>query len=585
MKGIVLYEYQKLMLRQIISGFKKEAGRTENYRDGNRKRSRRTLGRAAMVQMPTGTGKTVLMAACIKKMRGVNFWTARQKAVDDSRRKQLESRLKHVDNKKNEKEIIRQQAEKRWKETDEACSGGPQSIWVVAHRRELVEQIRDTLTFMGISHIDGNGDLGEKDGLSVKVMSVQWLTRHHEEMPDRPVLLIVDEAHHSLAKSYIDLWEEYPYALKLGFTATPCRMTKQSFDKLYDCLYSGEPTGWFIRHGYLSEYDYVVANRNSSAQIKVCGLQKRAADGDFAVSEMEEKFNVEESITELYDTLMEYAPGKKGIVYAIDTRHAKNIARYYRSRGLRAVAVDNKTPSALRKRQIKAFKAGDLDCIVNVNLFDEGFDCPDVEYIQLARPTLSLSKYLQMVGRGLRVHPKKEICAIIDNVGLWRVFGAPDTERDWTGMFHGWVSGCGILPYHIGKGITHAVSNGMETVRRHSDKEAVSNDIPEKTQLIKEVRPYEQNGKWGLRNERRVFVAPLYRKIFPSDNGYFIYEGNTGQMGVLRYDGYKCIPAGYLTVKAVFLPHSPTDKGGIKVQLTRPNGSKDVYRLKSLFPE
>ncbi len=436
-----------------------------------------------------------------------------------------------------------------------------------------------------MAHIDGNGNADDGDGVSVKVMSVQWLARHHGEMAVRPGLIVVDEAHHSLAKSYISLWHEYPYAMKLGLTATPCRMAGQGFDRLYDRLYQGGRTEWFIDNGYLAGYDYVVTDRDSEAQMKVCGLQRRAADGDFAVSEMEKTFNAEDSIAELYDTLSEYAKGRKGIVYAINISHARNIARYYSRRGLRAVAIDSRTPAAVRKRQIEDFRAGKLDCIINVNLFDEGFDCPDVEYIQLARPTLSLSKYLQMVGRGLRARPGKGACTIIDNVGLWRVFGAPDAERDWDGMFHGRIQGRGTLLYNIGKGIRRQAKNGMETVRRHrKDGDACRKDARDGADSIRDVKPYEQNGKWGLRNDRRVFVAPQYRRIYPSDNGYFIYEGNTGQVGVLRYDGYKCIPAGYLISGAVFLPSSARGRGGIRVQITYPNGTKDVYSLKSLFP-
>ena len=75
---------------------------------------------------------------------------------------------------------------------------------------------------------------------------------------------------------------------------------------------------------------------------------------------------------------------------------------------------------------------------MNVDIFSEGFDCPDVEVVQLARPTLSLAKYLQMVGRGLRVSEGKECCTIIDNVGLYRMFGLPSEDWDWQRMFRGW---------------------------------------------------------------------------------------------------------------------------------------------------
>ena len=83
--------------------------------------------------------------------------------------------------------------------------------------------------------------------------------------------------------------------------------------------------------------------------------------------------------------------------------------------------------------------------LVNVDLFGEGFDCPDVEFIQLARPTLSLSKYLQQVGRGMRVFEGKKFCLILDNVGLYRLFGLPSDERDWQTMFEGQIAGKGNI--------------------------------------------------------------------------------------------------------------------------------------------
>ena len=165
---------------------------------------------------------------------------------------------------------------------------------------------------------------------------------------------------------------------------------------------------------------------------------------------MEEKLNVTDVIRRLYNSVVKYAYGKKGIVYAINIDHAKAIAEYYNALGIKAVALDSKTAAKTRKKAVEAFREGELDCLVNVNLFDEGFDCPDVEYIQMARPTLSLAKYLQMVERGLRINKKdpKKVCMIIDNVGNYRKFGLPDRYRDWNAMFEGMMSGrCEVSSY------------------------------------------------------------------------------------------------------------------------------------------
>ncbi len=108
---------------------------------------------------------------------------------------------------------------------------------------------------------------------------------------------------------------------------------------------------------------------------------------------MDEKLNIPQTIQRLYDSVKKYADGKKGIVYAIDIVHAQAIATCYNALGLKSVALDSKTPAKKTQGDGGGFQAREIDCLVNVNLFDEGFDCPDVEFLQIARPTLSLAKY------------------------------------------------------------------------------------------------------------------------------------------------------------------------------------------------
>ena len=178
------------------------------------------------------------------------------------------------------------------------------------------------------------------------------------------------------------------------------------------------------------------------------------------------------SIERLFESFERFAFDKKGIIYAIDIAHAEHIAEYYRLQGVNAVAISSKTPTAERQRLLVLFKSNSLNrefdindngdntnnfndgavrhctsyehdsassiqILVSVDLFSEGFDCPDVEFIQMARPTLSLAKYLQMVGRGLRPCKGKQCCTIIDNVGLYRTFGLPSVDRDWGYYFLG----------------------------------------------------------------------------------------------------------------------------------------------------
>ena len=497
------------------------------------------LHRSVMAQMPTGTGKTVLLASVV------------------------ESFLREHSN----------------------CN-----VWIVAHRRELVSQIQETiervfskitpslftikegnfskthpssLTLKGgsTSHPDPltlRGEGGNRptrcseplrskvggpskvspdcagwdrlgmsgaskvspDCLSasafnvpIKAVSIQWLSKHYDEIEEEPGMIVIDEAHHALAKTYKGMWDRFPKAKFLGLTATPCRLNGKGFTDLFDVLVQSWSVPEFISKGRLATYDFVSIKSDGVTQRLIDSLQKRGADGDYQNKEMDMLLNKKPSIERLYRSLEEFGKDRKGIVYAINISHANAIAEFYREHGIAAVAIDSKTPSSLRKELIERFKAssntsfskthpssltlkggstafpkplspqgtGDVtapprrseplrskdggpskvspDCagwdrlgatclraadglgaiqvLVNVDIFSEGFDCPDVEFVQLARPTLSLAKYLQMVGRGLRVAKGKKNCVIIDNVGLYRVFGLPSQVWNWNAMFEG----------------------------------------------------------------------------------------------------------------------------------------------------
>lgn len=340
------------------------------------------LHRSVMAQMPTGTGKTYLLTAVI----------------------------------------------------DSFVSNNPmEKVWIVAHRRELVSQIDETVRkFHSYSASNTSSLLS-----SVKAMSIQWLMRHYDEIEEEPGMIVIDEAHHALAKTYKEMWERFPKAKFLGLTATPCRLNGKGFTDLFDVLVQSWAVPEFISKGRLATYDFVSIKSDGVTQRLIDSLQKRGADGDYQNKEMDMLLNKKPSIERLYRSLEEFGKDRKGIVYAINISHAQKITKLYQEHGVKAIAIDSKTPAMERQQDIEAFKKGDIQVLVNVDIFSEGFDCPDVEFVQLARPTLSLAKYLQMVGRGLRVAKGKKNCVIIDNVGLYRVFGLPSQVWNWNAMFEG----------------------------------------------------------------------------------------------------------------------------------------------------
>ena len=345
------------------------------------------LHRSVMAQMPTGTGKTYLLTAAIDSF---------------------------VEDNPNTK------------------------VWIVAHRKELVSQIEETIKkFYSYSSSKNKSLL-----VSVKAMSIQWLARHYNEIEEEPGMIVIDEAHHALAKTYKEMWERFPKAKFLGLTATPCRLNGKGFTDLFDVLVQSWNIPEFISKGRLATYDFVSIKSDGVTQRLIDSLQKRGADGDYQNKEMDMLLNKRPSIERLYQSFEEYGKDRKGIVYAINISHAKKIMELYQEHGIKAVAIDSKTPAMERQADIEAFKKGDIQVLVNVDIFSEGFDSPDVEFVQLARPTLSLAKYLQMVGRGLRVAKGKKNCVIIDNVGLYRVFGLPSQVWNWKATFEGRLKYC-----------------------------------------------------------------------------------------------------------------------------------------------
>ena len=462
--------------------------------------------RSVMVQMPTGTGKTLLLTEQVKSE---------------------ERRVKNP------------------------C------VWIVVHRRELVEQIKETLAKqLDSSLFSFPSSLKPSDSslftfhfsLTPRVFSIQWLSRHYHELDERPSLIIIDEAHHAVAKTYKEVMDAYPEAKKMGLTATPCRLNRKGFTDLFDVLLQSWSYNKFIADGWLSLYDYMSVKADSLDQQIVFGLTKRGADGDFSLREMSEKLDVRPSIERLCDTVMRYAPDKKGIVYAIDIKHAEHIAEYYRERGLYAVAISSKTPAEERKSIIERFRNSNdslrntnchelsmndslkntncqvldspIRILVNVDLFGEGFDCPDVEFIQLARPTLSLSKYLQQVGRGMRVYEGKRYCLILDNVGLYRLFGMPSDDRDWQAMFEGKLAGKG--------NIASAEERYSVAYALRDEVRCISN---EQTELIT-VMTHEG---------QRMDLDEAY--------GYEVKENGMGLLGVIDKDGNEVLPYIYNKVE------------------------------------
>lgn len=347
---------------------------------------------SVMLQMPTGTGKTYLFTSIIN-------------------------------------DIVR-----NYKAAHEEIN-----ILVVAHRTELLDQISATLSRFDIAHGFIQGAREQHLWKRVQVGSIMSLLtdkNYYNTLKQRFDFIIVDEAHHSLAESYVSLFEMFPKAKKLGVTATPWRFNHESFLKLYEQLIETPTVAWFINNNLLSDFEYVSIKPDSEIQ-RLVDMSSVALTGDFVNSDLDNSFNNQRIRSKLYESYKRHAYGRKGIVYAINKVHAAKIADMYSSHGINAVAIDCDTPKEDRQRLISLFKEDVIQILVNVDIFTEGFDVPDISFIQLARPTRSLALYLQQVGRALRIVKGKEKAIILDNVGLYNYFGLPDAKRNWKLHFRG----------------------------------------------------------------------------------------------------------------------------------------------------
>ena len=425
---------------------------------------------SVMVQMPAGTGKTHLMAAVIRE------------------------NMAH-------------------------------GVLIVAHRVELIGQISQTLESFGIEHgiVDRTTlDLDRKTKEhKVVVASIQTLARrmatanYANDKNFRPQLVIIDEAHHAVAKTYRLLWEMWPEAKFLGLTATPCRLNGTGFTDLFDTLLESYSIQEFIDRGWLSDFEYVSVTPENWMVERIAGLKKRGADGDYQMKEMATVMDSQESIAHLYQSYLKFTRGKKGIVYAISREHAQHISDYYVNHGVKCCWIEAMTPAEERQRLVDAYRQGEIDVIVNVDIFSEGFDCPEVEFIQLARPTLSLTKYLQQVGRGMRPVPFKDYVTILDQVGLYQTFGLPTEERDWNGMFRGITD----LRNH-GKGGRHRL------VLRDDLKELTLVNL-QMVRIRRSGEPHQhvevflENGRYGILKDGEVSCPAVFVKMRRAESPYF----------------------------------------------------------------
>ena len=279
------------------------------------------------------------------------------------------------------------------------------------HRKELVKQIKD-------SFIQQNVNLNYCTILTVGKVA------HRLKILPKPNLIIVDESHHSRAKTYQKIFNYYSDVPRLGFTGSPWRMSGKGFEDIYSAMVEGPTTKWLISHHKLAPFTLYGYQLGDKSKLKV------GSTGDYTNKSMDD-FSKSIIHGDIVKSWWKFAHGRQTIIYCHSTEFSKKVAQAFRNEGISAVHVDAKTPQKKRDQIMKDFKTAKISILCNVDLVSEGFNVPDCSCVVLLRPTKSLVIYLQQAMRAMRYQPDKK-AIIIDQVGNFERFGLPDQEREWT---------------------------------------------------------------------------------------------------------------------------------------------------------
>ena len=284
-------------------------------------------------------------------------------------------------------------------------------VMFVVHRRELVTQIKNTFRLNGV------------DPKLCYIGMVQTVTRRLDKFEQEPQIILVDEAHHSLAKTYLRIFDYFSNAYTIGFTATPVLLSGRGLGNYYEDLIIGKSVQWLIDNKRLAPFDYYSKNMLDEGKLK-------NTRGDFSHKSIDEasKGIIYGDVIEHY---RELANNTKTIVYAHSVQASKNIAESFRNAGYKAQSVDGTTPKEIRNKAMEDFRSGEVMILVNAELYGEGVDVPNCETVILLRPTASLTLYIQQSMRSMRYQPGKK-ATIIDHVANYSRHGIPTTEHEWT---------------------------------------------------------------------------------------------------------------------------------------------------------
>lgn len=295
---------------------------------------------------------------------------------------------------------------------------------ILAHRREIVDQISDALGRFDLRH--GRIQPGfTPTSDAVQVAMVQTIARRLHRIPE-PDLLVIDESHHAVAGQWANVAAAWPNARILGVTATPERLDGRGLGNAFDVLVEGPTTADLIERGFLADFDYFAPPPAADFS----GIATRA--GDYAIDQLADAMDKATVTGDAVDHYRKHLGGAPAIAFCVTVAHAEHVAGQFRAAGFRAASIDGKLDPGERARRVAAIGSGDLQVLASCDLISEGFDVPAVAGAILLRRTKSLSLYLQQVGRAIRPKLDGSRAVILDHAGNVNLHGSPKTPRLWS---------------------------------------------------------------------------------------------------------------------------------------------------------
>ncbi len=295
----------------------------------------------------------------------------------------------------------------------------------VVHRKELTDQTSDAFADQGLPHTFITSGERYDPRFDVAVAGVQTLVGRVAALTS-PAVVIADEAHHTTSATWSTVLDAYADAIQIGLTATPQRLDGKGLDKQFDAMIIGPTVQQLIDEGFLSPFSYYAPAIPDLTGIASLG-------GDYRRDSLRELMDRPHLIGDMVDHYQEHAAGKQGILFATSIDHSLNLAKAFSDAGIHAAHIDGTRMHKDERREIvKAFKAGQIPLLSNVELIGEGFDVPNVSYVGIGRPSKSLVFHKQSIGRALRVFDGKDEAVICDHAGNFAHHGGPTTEYNWS---------------------------------------------------------------------------------------------------------------------------------------------------------